>query len=197
MRASNVLKEIRDEVFTAELPLKAYRDKEKYFPVLGEGAHDAQLVFIGEAPGEKEARSGKPFCGAAGRVLDELLASAGLSREAIYITNLIKDRTPGNRDPLPEEIAAYGPYLLRQLEAIQPKVIATLGRHSMAYIFSTYGLASELQTISRIHGKKYEAAAPWGMVTIIPLYHPAALIYQQSLKETGKDDMCFVSENLI
>lgn len=193
MPVSEALKAIHAEVCTADLPLKTYREQENYVPVFGEGPHDASLVFVGEAPGATEARTGKPFCGAAGRVLNELLASAGLVRDQVYITNLVKDRPPGNRDPLPEEIDVYGPYLLRQLEAIQPTVIATLGKHSMNYLFSTYGLARELQPISRIHGKPYQITTSWGPVTLIPLYHPAALIYQQSLKDVGKEDMCVVA----
>ncbi len=106
-------------------------------------------MFVGEAPGKNEALTGKPFCGAAGKILDELLATVGINRADIYITNIVKDRPPENRDPSPAEIESYGPFLDRQIEIIRPKVIATLGRYSMVYIMNRLGLGSELVPISR------------------------------------------------
>ena len=129
MSNSELLKKIRDEVWDGEhLPLYSERIRNGVYPVLGEGSHEAKIMFIGEAPGRNEALQGRPFCGAAGKVLDELLLSAGILRASVYITNIVKDRPPQNRDPLPEEISAYGPFLDRQIEIIKPAVIATLGR---------------------------------------------------------------------
>jgi len=184
-----VLAKIENEVLN--LPdsiLCDYRRENKYLPVIGKGSSSAKIIFIGEAPGRNEAKTGEPFCGSAGKILDELLLSVGFSRQEIYITNIVKDRPPKNRDPLPEEIKIYGPFLDRQIEIIQPKIIVTLGRYSMDYIMRLFGLDLEIEPISRAHGKSYETRASYGQVKIIPLYHPAAAIYNQSLKKTLKDD---------
>ena len=190
-----LLQKIKDEVIALEnSPLCAERIKNGTFPVIGEGSHFAKIMFIGEAPGRNEAKTGRPFCGSAGKILDELLGSVGVKREDIYITNIVKDRPPQNRDPLPEEIEAYGPFLDRQIEIIQPKVIATLGRYSMVYIMQKFGLTSKIEPISTAHGKWYEAQAIYGNVTIIPLYHPAAAIYNQALKGTLKKDFQIIKK---
>lgn len=179
------LKKIRDEVINLkESPLYAARVK----PVVGEGNHHARIMFVGEAPGRNESETGRPFCGAAGRILDELLTSVGIKREDVYITNLLKDRPPGNRDPLPEEIALYAPFLDRQIDIIKPKAIVFLGRFSMAYLMKKFGLEAYLAPISRIHGRVFKAEAPWGDIYLVPLYHPAAVIYNQSLKDVLKED---------
>lgn len=180
----DLLKQIKEEVIALkEGQLSKLRRETKMFPVIGEGSHDATIMFIGEAPGKNEAATGKPFCGASGRVLSELIQSIGLRREDVYITNVVKDRPPDNRDPLPEEIKLYAPFLDRQIEILQPKVIATLGRYSMAYIMQKFGLIDELKSISQIHGKVFEAKTSGGVISIIPLYHPAVALYQNSLKE--------------
>lgn len=182
---SKDLKKIKDEVISLESsPLYAERIKNNYFPVIGEGSHQAQLMFIGEAPGQNEAKTGRPFCGRAGKVLDKLLEDVGIERKDVYITNIVKDRPPGNRDPLPDEISAYAPFLDRQIEIIKPKVIATLGRFSMQYVMNRYGLECELAPISVLHGKVFDAAN----FKFIPLYHPAAAIYNQELLKTLKKD---------
>ncbi len=179
------LRTIRDRVLTLEAsPLYDYRTKNNYFPVIGEGSHDATIMLIGEAPGRNEAKTGRPFCGAAGKILDELLAGAGIERHDVYITNIVKDRPPENRDPLPEEIKVYGPFLDEQIAILQPKVIATLGRYSMKYILDKFNVPEALEPISKLHGKTFEAEAGYGSITIIPLYHPAAAIYNQDLKTT-------------
>ncbi|MDB5239315.1 MAG: hypothetical protein JWO00_650 [Candidatus Parcubacteria bacterium] len=184
------LKKIRDELLEFKAsPLYEYRTRNKYFPVIGEGSHDASIMFVGEAPGQTEAKTGRSFCGAAGKFLDELIASIGLKREDVYITNMVKDRPPENRDPTPEEIALYAPFLDRQVQIIQPKVIATLGRHSMNYVMQRYDLDLELEPISKIHGKTFETAyfdEDHGShpVTIITLYHPAAALYNGGMRET-------------
>lgn len=171
-----------------ESPLYAERVANKVFPVIGEGSHFAKIMFVGEAPGKNEAKTGKPFCGAAGKILDQLLASVGIGREDVYITNIVKDRPTNNRDPLPSEIEIYGPFFDRQIDIIQPKVIATLGRHSMKYIMQKFGLESELQSISKIHGKAFEAKTSYGKVHVVALYHPAVAIYNRNELDTLKND---------
>ena len=149
--------------------------------VLGDGNPDADIVFIGEAPGKAEDEQGLPFVGASGRFLNEMLEAAGLVRADVYITNIVKYRPPNNRDPLPEEKREFWPYLMRQLEIIQPKVIITLGRHSgMAFI-------PEL-VISRDHGKPRKVKYHDSEFLVIPLYHPAAALYNGSMRQTLIDD---------
>ena len=178
------LKKIKDEIVAlGTSPLYDNRVKNKYFPVIGEGSHSARIMFIGEAPGENEAKTGRPFCGRAGKVLDDLLTSVGIERKDVYVTNIVKDRPPGNRDPFPEEIAIYAPFLDRQIEIIKPSVIATLGRFSMSYIINRFGLSSQLESISKMHGRVLEAKTDYGMVNIIPLYHPAVAVYNNNMKE--------------
>jgi len=179
------MKKIRDELSNfRESPLYNFRVKNKYFPVVGEGSHLAKIMFIGEAPGENEAIQGRPFCGRSGAVLDELLKSAGINRQDVYITNIVKDRPPENRDPTTEEKALYAPFLDRQIEIIKPKVVATLGRHSMEYIMNHFSLGDRLETISRAHGRIFEAAASYGKISIVALYHPAVAVYDASQKAT-------------
>lgn len=168
-------------------PLYAYRVKNGYRPVIGGGSLDAKIMFIGEAPGKNEAVSGQPFVGASGRILDELLASVKLKREDVYITSIVNDRPPENRDPSPKEIQLYAPFLLRQLEIIKPNVIATLGRYSMNFIMVQLGLADRLEPISRAHGKAYKIKTAWGEVTIVPLYHPAVVLYGTNKEIILKD----------
>jgi uracil-DNA glycosylase len=192
-----LLKRIKDEVLELKSsPLYEERIKNKVFPVIGEGSHEAKIMFIGEAPGKNEALTGRPFAGAAGKIFDTLLASVGINRHDVYVTNIVKDRPPFNRDPLPEEISAYGPFLDRQIDIIQPQVIATLGRFSMEYIIRKFGLESELKPISKLHGSKLIAQSSYGSVTIIPLYHPAASIYNQSLKQTLLEDFQILKQNI-
>ena len=182
------MKKIRDEVVALGGALAQERRANGTLPVLGEGNHDAEIMFIGEAPGKNEAATGRPFCGAAGKILTELVESIGLTRDEVYVTNIVKDRPPENRDPLPDEINLYGPFLDRQIHIIQPKVIATLGRFSMDYVMRLFGLESDLEPISRGHGKAYKLTAPWGSLHIVPLYHPAAAIYTRSLRDTLDED---------
>lgn len=134
--------------------------------VPGEGDPDASIVLIGEAPGKNEDLTGRPFVGAAGKFLTELLAKAGLTREEVFITSIVKYRPPNNRDPKPTEKEASWPYLLRQLKVIEPKIIVTLGRHSMGYFVPG-------QTIGQVHGKLITG----GKWQILPVYHPAAALY--------------------
>ena len=145
--------------------------------VPGEGNAHAELMLIGEGPGYNEDKQGRPFVGAAGGFLNQMLASAGLERKDVFITNVVKCRPPQNRDPLPEEIEACSGYLERQVELIRPKVIATLGRHSMAKYFPN-------ERVSRIHGQPRKVAER----TVVPLYHPAAALHQPALKAAELED---------
>jgi uracil-DNA glycosylase family 4 len=161
--------------------LARYRTK----VVPGEGAEDAGLLFIGEAPGWHEDQQGRPFVGPAGQFLDQLLASIGLRREEVYIANVIKCRPPQNRDPLPAEIQSCGKWLDRQIEIIQPQMIVTLGRYSLARYFPN-------QSISKIHGKPRKS----GGVIYYPMYHPAAALHQGSLRRTIEADMLRIPQIL-
>lgn len=158
--------------------------------VMGSGNLDADIVFIGEAPGKKEDETGMPFVGTSGKFLDQMLAAANMNRSDVYITNIVKYRPPKNRDPGVTEKAAFLPYLLRQLEIINPKVVITLGRHSMEF-FIPDGVISELhgqavrKKIVSPNGKEHE-------YLIIPLYHPAAALYNGSLRQTLIDDFMAV-----
>lgn len=194
---TDALKEIRDEVLElSESPLYAYRTEHNFLPVIGEGNHDADVMFVGEAPGKNEALTGRPFCGAAGKTLDTLLESISLDREDVYITNIVKDRPPENRDPTPEEIACYGGYLEKQIDIIKPKVIVSLGRYAMNYILDFFNLSSQIEPISKAHGKKYAAVASYGDIFIIPQYHPAAAIYNRDLIDTLKEDFKTIAQIL-
>jgi uracil-DNA glycosylase family 4 len=171
-------------------PLYEYRVSNGYLPVSGEGSPDSKIMIIGEAPGKNEAKTGRPFAGAAGKILNELLASVSIPREKVYITNIVKDRPQENRDPTNEEISLYGPFLDRQISIIQPKALVTLGRFSMEYILSKFNIeVEEKLLISNLHGKHFSVSAPYGPITILVLYHPAAAIYNQSLKGTLLEDI--------
>lgn len=183
------LKKIRDELIAfKQSPLYEYRIKNNFFPVIGEGNHDAHIMVIGEAPGKKEALTGRPFCGASGKFLDEMCQHIGLQRKDVYVTNIVKDRPEDNRDPSQEEINLYSPFLDRQLEIIQPKVIATLGRFSMVYIMEKLGLSGEIQPISALHGKVLHGRLPYGDVALVSLYHPAVALYNGSMRDVLKKD---------
>lgn len=149
--------------------------------VMGDGNLDAEIVFIGEAPGKNEDEQGLPFVGAAGKFLDEMLLQAGLARKDVYITNIVKYRPPNNRDPLPEEKEAFWPYLLKQLQIIKPKIVVTLGRHSMEYFLPG-------MKISAVHGKPKRIKFGQESLIIMPLFHPAAALYNGGMRQTLIDD---------
>lgn len=153
--------------------------------VMGDGNIDADIVFIGEAPGKNEDEQGIPFVGAAGKFLNEMLAAADMDRSDVYITNIVKYRPPNNRDPLPEEKKAFWPYLLKQLQIIQPKVVITLGRHSMEYFLPG-------MYISQIHGQPKRIQFGEDKLIVIPLYHPAAALYNGGMRQTLIDDFLTV-----
>jgi len=187
--------------------------------VMGDGNVDADIVFIGEAPGKNEDEQGLPFVGAAGKFLNEMLAQAGMVRGDVYITNIVKYRPPNNRDPLPDEKAAFWPYLLKQLQIIQPKVVITLGRHSMEYFlpdmkisqvhgqpkrihFRKLQKTSEGDSLSAMQGSAETSTANGGFadesgawsVVLLPLYHPAAALYNGGMRQTLIDDFLMVPE---
>jgi len=143
--------------------------------VPGEGSPNSKIVCIGEAPGRSEDAQGKPFVGAAGKYLTQLLAGIGLSREDVFICNIVKCRPPRNRAPSPAEVEACTPYLDRQINAIKPKIIVTLGHHSTAYVFSKTQLP--FSSITRVRGKSSDTAILGRRVTIFPTFHPAAALY--------------------
>jgi uracil-DNA glycosylase family 4 len=153
--------------------------------VPGDGPQDAQIVFIGEGPGFHEDQQGRPFVGAAGKFLDELLEGIGLGREDVYICNVVKCRPPGNRDPLPEEIEACKPFLEKQIETISPRMIVTLGRFSMERYFPG-------AKISQIHGQPRKI----GGIIYYPMYHPAAALHQPKWRQVIKDDMSKIPQLL-
>ncbi|MEJ5241496.1 MAG: uracil-DNA glycosylase [Anaerolineales bacterium] len=174
MNPEEVLAQIAREVSVCtKCPLHHSRKK----AVPGEGPANAEIMFIGEGPGFYENEQGRPFVGAAGQFLDELLARAGLKREEVWIGNVVKCRPPGNRDPLPEELEACDEYLERQIAAINPKIIVTLGRFSMAKFLPG-------AKISAIHGQMRRV----GNRFVIAMYHPAAALHQASLKSTVIED---------
>lgn len=189
-----LLRSIRDEIINLTTsPLYTYRTENNYYPVIGEGNHDATIMFIGEAPGKNEAATARPFCGAAGRVLDQMLATIELDRKSVYITNIVKDRPPDNRDPTTEEIELYSPYLERQIDIIQPSVIATLGRFSMQYLLHKFNAKEKNETISKLHGSVIETEARYGRIHIVPLYHPAVALYNGSTRKTLEKDFRVLS----
>lgn len=146
--------------------------------VPGEGSPEAEILFIGEAPGAKEDEQGRPFVGAAGKFLNEMLSSINMKREDVYITNVVKYRPPNNRDPLPEEIASCEEWLMEQIKIIQPKIIVTLGRHALAYFLPD-------KKISEAHGQAFRKNFPdLGTLVFFALYHPAAALYNGGMRET-------------
>ncbi|QPC82188.1 TIR domain-containing protein [Phototrophicus methaneseepsis] len=183
------LKAVRDDLVRAtDSPLYAYRTENRYFPVLGEGNPDANILFIGEAPGSREVEQGRPFIGPSGDVLDEMMQSIGLDRDDVYLTNIVLDRTPDNRSPNREELAFYAPFQDRIVDIIRPAVIATLGRFAMEYLLKKLDLPEKRGKISQLHGKLIQATMPYGPIHVLPLYHPAVVLYSASQKDTLRRD---------
>lgn len=153
--------------------------------VPGEGSANAAIMLVGEAPGAAEDREGRPFIGASGKFLAEMLEDIGLSRQDVYITNIVKYRPPANRDPLPDEIETFKPYLQQQIDIIKPKIIITLGRHAMNVFLPG-------AKISDIHGQPQQIEGHW----YLPLYHPAAALYNGRLRVTLKEDFARIPDIL-
>jgi len=187
LKKEAALKALRLELVGAtHSPLYAFRTENRYFPVMGEGSADANIVFIGESPGKNEAQHGRPFVGPSGDVLDDMLRTIGLKREDVFITNLLLDHSPD--DPKACEIAFYAPYVDRLIDIIRPGVLVPLGRFAMDYLLKKLDLPEKRSKISELHGKLINAALPYGEIHVVPLYHPAVVLYSASQKDTLKKD---------
>jgi uracil-DNA glycosylase len=158
--------------------------------VFGSGSPTAELMFVGEAPGFHEDKQGVPFVGAAGQLLSKLLDGIGLKREDVWISNVLKCRPPGNRDPLPEEIEACEPHLWRQIELIEPKLICTLGN------FATKLLSGKPSGITQVHGRPQEVVLGGNAVTLYPIFHPAAALYTPRMLQVLQEDFARIPELL-
>jgi uracil-DNA glycosylase family 4 len=183
MEKEKGISRVREEVGSCK---KCGLWKTRKNPVSGEGSPNPKVMFIGEAPGFNEDQQGEPFVGKAGEVLNELLGLIGLKREDVYITNILKCRPPGNRDPEPSEIKACTPYLDRQIALIKPKITVTLGNFATSYILEKFGLKPE--TIGKIHGKVFGISNLILSTKIIPMYHTAAVLRNPGLRETLVED---------
>jgi uracil-DNA glycosylase family 4 len=180
LKPVEILDQVSQEVSVCTKCILSYSRKKA---VPGEGPANAAIMFIGEGPGFHENEQGRPFVGAAGKFLDELLASIGMQRSQVFITNVVKCRPPGNRDPLPEELEACKEYLERQIQAINPKVIVTLGRYSMAHFLPN-------ARISEVHGQAMHVRGR----LIVAMYHPAAALHQGSLKPVIERDFALLPD---
>jgi uracil-DNA glycosylase family 4 len=188
-RKEAALRDVRDDLVNAvNSPLYRFRIENRYFPVLGEGSADAKIMFIGESPSKLEAERGKPFLGSTGEVLEEMLAAIHLRRQDVFLTNLLLDRPPDNREPTEEEMTFYAPFVDRIIAIIQPAVIATLGRFAMRWLLSRLDLPEKNEKISRIHGKLIKARMDYGEIHILPLYHPAIMLHNPSQRDALRRD---------
>lgn len=184
------IEEIKKELSDfKESPLYKYRIDNNYLPVVGEGDLFAKVMFVGEAPGEKEAQTGKPFVGSAGKILDEVLKSVGIEKKEVYITNLVNDRPLRNRIPNIAEMKLYSPFLMRQIQIIKPRLIVTLGRLSTNFVLKEYNLKDKPDSMGKVHGKIFTVNSSYGKIFIIPMYHPASVLYQRDIKNILKEDM--------
>lgn len=192
---TGMLRDMTMTLDTLQSELKAWKGcalSKTSNPVLGEGNPSADIMFIGEAPGQKEDELGRPFVGAAGKFLDELLTSIGLKREDVYISNVVKYRPPDNRDPTDEEKEQCMPWLQMEISIVQPKVIVPLGRHALGHFFPKLG-------ITQGHGKPQVLRHSGGNgmeVTVFPIYHPAAALHNGGLRQTLLDDFAALKEYL-
>jgi uracil-DNA glycosylase family 4 len=188
-RKDAALKAIRAELMNATAsPLYPHRVENHLFPVLGDGNPDANIMFIGESPGKYEAAEGRPFVGPSGEVLAQLLDGINLKRADVFITNLLLDTPGAKRDPLPDEIAFYAPFVDRIIDTIQPAVIVTLGRFASEYLLKKLDLPEKRQKISALHGTLIKTQMPYGEIHLVPMYHPAVVLYSASQRETLKKD---------
>lgn len=165
--------------------------------VVGSGNEKAKILFIGEAPGKKEDEQGIPFCGAAGKNLDKLLAEAKLNREDIYIANILKLRPPKNRDPTPEEIKLHTPWLLKQIKEMKPKIICSLGNYATKFFLAKTKIEEMKKQpgITKVHGQMKNLEIDGLKMKLIPLFHPAAIIYNRKLEPLWLEDMEIVKES--
>ncbi len=191
----NLLLAIKEEVISCQ---KCRLYQTRTLPVIGQGNHNAKIMFIGEAPGANEDKTGVPFCGRAGQVLNLLLATSGIKRDDVYIANILKDRPPQNRAPVIEEITACTPYLLRQIDIIEPKIIGALGNYAAHFILEQFGVSESQLGISQLRGKKFavKSAQTGKAYIIIPLYHPAVAVYNSHMLDDLKEDFKIIKETL-
>lgn len=189
------LKEVERRCENAQLPLKQNATN----LVFGKGNPHANILFIGEAPGAKEDEQGIPFVGRAGQNLDKLLHTIGLTLDDCYIANILKYRPPNNRDPTAEEIAAHTPFLVEQITAIKPTIIATLGNFSTKFVLAQFSVESmkHIQGVSKLHGRPHTVSAGELSFAVFPLYHPAASMYRPQLREVMEEDFVKMGEFLI
>ncbi|MBU2616107.1 MAG: uracil-DNA glycosylase [Nanoarchaeota archaeon] len=190
----DLLKEVEDRCKSANLPLKEWATN----LVFGKGNPSARIVFVGEAAGRNEDLQGVPFVGAAGKNLDKLLSSVGLSLDDVYVANILKYRPPENRDPSPEEIRAHTPWLVEQVKVIQPSVICSLGNYATKFFLSGGNVDSmkNMPGITQVHGKVRIIDFMGLRIKLIPLFHPAAIIYNRSLIDSWESDMEIVKSEI-
>lgn len=193
MSTVELIEKIADQIRACvECPL--WKERKKAVP--GEGNIEARVVFVGEAPGHWEDVRGRPFVGAAGKVLDGLLESIGLPRESVFITNVVKCRPPGNRDPRPVEVeTCTSLYLKRQIHLIKPKVVVTLGRHSTSYVFSEAG-TGEIKSITELRGKIRKVKFLDMPLLVLPMYHPASVLHNPRYREALESDFQLLKNEL-
>lgn len=187
MDKSQELARIAEEILKEDLPLKEGATN----VVMGKGSPDAEILFIGEAPGKNEDLQGMPFVGAAGKNLDALLAKVGLTLENVYVANILKYRPPENRDPQPDEIMAHTPWLLKQIDVIRPRVVCSLGNYATKFFLAggDVDLMKKQEGITKLHGKVQIVEINGHKIKLIPLFHPAAIIYNRKLIEFWEKDM--------
>ncbi|MGV8162697.1 MAG: uracil-DNA glycosylase family protein [Candidatus Nanoarchaeia archaeon] len=190
-----LLDELRQEIIEKlDCPLK----DAAHNLVFGKGNPSAKILFIGEAPGEKEDLQGIPFVGAAGKQLDKLLSLIGLTLSDAYVANILKYRPPKNRDPTPDEIRSHTPFLVEQIKIIKPRIVATLGNYSTKFVLSGFSVEGmkQIEGISDLHGKHIEKEINGLKFIVVPLYHPAAILYKPSLRGELENDFLGMKELL-
>jgi len=188
------LEELKNKISQAELPLKDTATN----LVFGKGNPEAPILFIGEAPGRKEDEQGIPFVGSAGKELDKLLHSINLCLEDVYIANILKYRPPSNRNPNVEEIRAHTPYLIEQIKIIQPKVICTLGNYSTKFVLAEFDVEGmkTIDGITNLHGRPRQIHVNGLTFMVVPLFHPAAMLYKPQLRQELEKDFKNIGELL-
>ena len=186
MEKAALLESLKAKIAGLDMPLKSSAKN----LVFGKGNPDSKLFFVGEAPGEQEDIQGLPFVGAAGKELDKLLKSIGLSLEEVYIANILKYRPPMNRAPSPEEIKAHTPYLVEQIKIIQPKIIITLGNFSTKFVLAGFSAEKmeSIEGITKLHGKEFTVSLDGQNFLVVPLFHPAAMLHRPPLRPLLEED---------
>lgn len=194
MTKQEQLEEVRKQIIKAKLPLHETATN----LVLGKGNVNADILFIGEAPGRNEDLQGIPFVGAAGKKLDEFLHTIDLCIDDVYITNILKYRPPNNRDPSIDEIKTHSPFLIEQIKIIKPKIIITLGNFASKFVLAGFNVENmkKIKGITFLHGKLFEKKINGLKFIVIPMYHPAAILYKKNLEKDLKKDFLKLKELL-